>query len=158
MTTTPEAWRVERLADPEELETVAALESAAFGRPAARAGLEPALSRPAIARIYVLRTPERRVAAFCACSLVVDELHISTIAVAPECQGRGMAGHLMRHLLAEVEAEGARRATLEVRVSNTAARRLYDRLGFSVAAVRKAYYSDPIEDGLILWRGPITGS
>lgn len=152
----PEHWRVERLTDRTEFEAVAALESAAFNRPVPAASLAVALERPEIFRIYVLRLPERPVAAFCACALVVDELHISTIAVAPDCRRRGLATRLMREVLADAAADGARAATLEVRVSNAAARNLYERLGFSVAAVRRGYYAAPEEDGLILWRGPIT--
>jgi ribosomal-protein-alanine N-acetyltransferase len=51
---------------------------------------------------------------------------------------------------------GARRATLEVRRSNEPARRLYERLGFSIAGVRRAYYSHPVEDALVLWREDLT--
>jgi ribosomal-protein-alanine N-acetyltransferase len=56
-------------------------------------------------------------------------------------------------VLAEAGRLGATRATLEVRASNEDARRLYERAGFSVAAVRPRYYSNPVEDALILWRG-----
>ncbi len=59
---------------------------------------------------------------------------------------------LMQHVLAEGRRLGATRATLEVRASNAAALRLYDRLGFYLAATRRNYYSNPVEDALILWR------
>jgi [ribosomal protein S18]-alanine N-acetyltransferase len=58
----------------------------------------------------------------------------------------------MRHVLEEAVRLGARRATLEVRAGNDAARRLYERLGFYVAGRRRNYYSAPVEDALILWR------
>lgn len=151
MTPPGTGWRVDRVVDPDEIEAVAALEAEAFRRPVSRAGLDMAL-RSDVFRIYALRTPERPLAAFCSCSIVVDELHIDTVAVAPDCRRQGMATWLMEQVLAEAEAAGARRATLEVRVSNTAARQLYERLGFTVAAVRKMYYASPAEDGLILWR------
>ena len=72
----------------------------------------------------------------------------------------------MQHVLAEGRRLGATRATLEVRASNAAARGFYERLGFYVAtAVRKNYYSNPVEDALILWRetavlqaGTLTGT
>jgi ribosomal-protein-alanine N-acetyltransferase len=54
--------------------------------------------------------------------------------------------------MAVAAQEGARRATLEVRESNTAALQLYERLGFHVAARRPGYYTNPSEDALILWR------
>ena len=110
------------------------------------------LARNQFARVYVLRLPETPVAAFCACWIVVDELHINTIAVAHEHRQKGLALALMHHILGEVSGEGIRRATLEVRRSNEAARKLYARLGFAVAAVRPAYYTHPVEDALIMWR------
>jgi ribosomal-protein-alanine N-acetyltransferase len=59
---------------------------------------------------------------------------------------------LLDFVVGDAVSLGARRATLEVRQSNAAALKLYDRLGFSVAAIRRAYYADPVEDALILWR------
>jgi ribosomal-protein-alanine N-acetyltransferase len=56
----------------------------------------------------------------------------------------------MSHLLAEGAAQGARRTFLEVRRSNLPAQRLYERLGFTVSAVRRNYYSQPEEDALVL--------
>lgn len=146
------AWRVERLTDPADVDAVVTLEAAAFKRPVARDPLVRDLGRPDVARVYVLRTPDRPIAAFCACWVVLDELHINTIAVDPACRGQGMATYLMQQVLAETAAAGATRATLEVRASNAAARGLYEKLGFVVAAVRRQYYSAPEEDGLILWR------
>jgi ribosomal-protein-alanine N-acetyltransferase len=55
-------------------------------------------------------------------------------------------------VIGEAAAAGARRATLEVRRSNAPAIALYERLGFSVCAVRPGYYTGPDEDALILWR------
>ena len=104
------------------------------------------------ARVYVLRTPERRVAAFCACWWVADELHINTLAVDRDERRRGFGSMLMRHILAEAAAAGITHATLEVRRSNMPALRLYERLGFEVEAVRPKYYTEPEEDALILWR------
>jgi ribosomal-protein-alanine N-acetyltransferase len=52
-------------------------------------------------------------------------------------------------------ALGARSATLEVRRSNEDARRLYERFGFASAGVRRAYYSNPVEDALVMWRADL---
>jgi ribosomal-protein-alanine N-acetyltransferase len=84
--------------------------------------------------------------------IVADELHINNLAVRPECRGAGVGRTLLESVFHHAVALGARRATLEVRQSNAAARKLYERLGFSVAAIRKAYYDHPVEDALILWR------
>ena len=114
--------------------------------------LERELRTSDVARVYVLRLPAYRVAAFCACWLLDDELHINTIAVHPDLRRRGLATALMTRLLAIAAAEGACRAMLEVRRSNTAALRLYERMGFHVAGVRRNYYTHPDEDALLLTR------
>ncbi len=89
--------------------------------------------------------------AFCACWVIFDELHINTLAVAPDERRKGLATLLLKHVMAETSKEGARKATLEVRASNEAALVLYDRLGFRIKATRPGYYTNPDEDALILW-------
>jgi ribosomal-protein-alanine N-acetyltransferase len=143
---------VERLAGSEDLDAVMALEAASFSNPWTRDMLERELEPPTSARVYVLRLPEIRVAAFCSCWVIADELHINTIAVDVARRRQGFGRALMVHVLADVALEGVRRATLEVRRSNLAAQRLYEHLGFTTAGVRKRYYTQPEEDALILWR------
>ena len=70
----------------------------------------------------------------------------------PSAGGGGVGRALLEFVLRLGAGLGARRATLEVRRSNAAALKLYERLGFSVAGVRKNYYANPVEDALILWR------
>src|SRR5216683_3224520 len=83
---------------------------------------------------------------------VLDELHINNLAVLPAYRRAGIGSALLTHVLDEGARMGARRATLEVRRSNEAARQLYERFGFSVVGVRQGYYSNPVEDALVLWR------
>jgi [ribosomal protein S18]-alanine N-acetyltransferase len=144
--------QIERLADNEDLEAVAALEAESFTNPWTREMLERELTQSDVARVYVLRLPSTRVAAFCACWIVADELHINTLAVNPALRRQGLAKALLGHILTTTMSEGIRRATLEVRRSNEPALRLYECLGFSVMAVRSRYYTQPEEDALILWR------
>jgi ribosomal-protein-alanine N-acetyltransferase len=115
---------------------------------------EADLENSSVTRIYVIRTPEFPVAGYCAAWLLVPELHINNVAIRPECRRRGLATFLLEHVLEACVLEGATRATLEVRRSNHAARALYQGLGFRVQGVRRDYYTDPVEDGLILWREP----
>ena len=147
-----EAIVVERVTGDADLDAVAALEAACFTNPWTRDMLARELERSEVTRVYVLRLPGWRVAAFCACWIVYDELHINTIAVAADLRRRGLAARLMSHVLRDAARAGARRATLEVRRSNAAARALYERLGFTLTAVRPRYYTQPDEDALILWR------
>ncbi|MEN3339162.1 MAG: [ribosomal protein S18]-alanine N-acetyltransferase [Acidobacteriota bacterium] len=145
-------WSINRLSGEEELDRVVAIEATSFSRPWTREMLSRELRHADVTRVYVLKLADGRVVAFCACWLVMDEVHINTVAVDAPMRRRGLATALLAHVLADVIAAGARQATLEVRRSNTAALRLYERLGFVVAAVRPKYYTDPEEDGLILWR------
>ncbi len=149
---------IERLHADDDLEPVVALEAASFTNPWSQEQLARELTESSVSRLYVLRTPEQRVAAFCLCWLIVDELHVNTIAVDPAHRRRGLATELMRHAIADAVREGARRATLEVRRSNTAAIALYERLGFRTCAVRPAYYTKPDEDALVLWRDDLSAA
>lgn len=149
---------IERLRADDDLEAVVALEATSFTNPWSRELLARELAESAVSRLYVLRTPEQRVAAFCLCWLIVDELHINTIAVDPAHRRCGLATELMRHAIADAVKAGARRATLEVRRSNAAAIALYERLGFRTCAVRPAYYTRPDEDALILWQDDLSAT
>lgn len=133
-----------------DVDAILALEAESFSNPWTAESFATMLASPA-SRVFVARAVDRRVLGFCACWLFVDELHINTIAVSIDHRRRGIAAGLLRHIL---KATGATRATLEVRRSNTAAIRLYEGLGFKVAAIRERYYENPAEDGLILWLNP----
>jgi ribosomal-protein-alanine N-acetyltransferase len=146
--------RIERLSDPDaaaDIDAVAALEAASFTNPWPRDQLVWELRNSDVTRVFVLRNPRGLIVGFCLCWVIFDELHINTLAVAPELRRQGMATLLMQHVLAETAKEGARKATLEVRASNEAALALYERLGFRVTATRPGYYTNPQEDALILW-------
>jgi ribosomal-protein-alanine N-acetyltransferase len=146
-------WMIEPLREPADLEGVLEVDALSFTRPWTRAMYESEFLNRQTSRMYVLRTPARPVAGYCAAWFVVDEIHINNIAVRPELRGRGFGSALLARVLEEGRASGASRATLEVRRSNDDARRLYERFGFRVAGVRRDYYTDPTEDALVLWRG-----
>jgi ribosomal-protein-alanine N-acetyltransferase len=110
------------------------------------------LSMQPLSRSYVFRRADGEVAGFCTSWLVVDELHINTIAVRPELRGQGIGRRLLAYVLDEARAQGARRALLEVRASNAAAIKLYTAFGFTLDAVRKGYYPNPPDDALVLSR------
>jgi len=83
--------------------------------------------------------------------LVVDEAHITTVAVDPEFRRQGIARRLMVELLARAHDAGMLGATLEVRAGNEAAIGLYEALGFVRSAVRRRYYPDNKEDAVVMW-------
>ena len=145
---------VEPYAGEEDLDGILAVETASFTNPWTRAMYEWELQNRSVCHILVVRIPGCRVAGFCSFWLVVDEIHINNVAILPEHRGRGLGTRLMRRVLTEGRRLGATRATLEVRSSNEAARKFYEGLGFRATAVRKHYYTNPVEDALILWREP----
>jgi [ribosomal protein S18]-alanine N-acetyltransferase len=84
---------------------------------------------------------------------IVDEAHITLLAVHPDYRQQGLGQVLLLGLLSAAYQRGLERATLEVRVSNSSAIALYQKFGFQTAGHRRRYYSDPEEDALLLWRG-----
>jgi ribosomal-protein-alanine N-acetyltransferase len=85
----------------------------------------------------------------------VDAWHVMNIAVDPGHQRHGIATMLMEELFDLTSTDGRRGYTLEVRVSNAGAIKLYERLGFKGRGVRRGYYTDNREDALIMWKDPI---
>ncbi len=83
--------------------------------------------------------------------LVIDEAHITTVAVKPEVQRQGIGRRLVIELLSAARDQGMLCSTLEVRAGNDVAIRLYERLGFQQAAVRRKYYPDNQEDAVVMW-------
>ena len=147
--------RVERLRDPggdADIDAIVALETDSFTNPWSRDTLVWELRNSDVTLVYVLRRDDERIAAFCVCWIIFDELHINTLAVAPADRRQGYATTLLREVMKDAAAKGAQKATLEVRASNQSAFALYERLGFYVAANRPGYYTKPQEDALILWR------
>ena len=91
-------------------------------------------------------------------SRYVDAWHVMNVAVAPDHRGRGVATMLLERLF-DVTADDARRGyTLEVRVSNTTAIALYERLGFEARGMRRGYYTDNREDALVMWKESVARS
>jgi ribosomal-protein-alanine N-acetyltransferase len=145
-------WAIDLLQGDQDLEGVLEVEGESFTNPWTREMYTWELANRSVCHIFIVRTADCPVAGFCACWLVFDEIHINNVAIRPAFRSRGMGTALLQHVLDEGRRLGARRATLEVRASNTGARRLYERLGFYVAGTRRNYYTNPVEDALILWR------
>jgi [ribosomal protein S18]-alanine N-acetyltransferase len=84
---------------------------------------------------------------------ILEEAHITILAIHPDFQGQGLGKLLLCFLLKDALKRGLERATLEVKESNEVARSLYEKFGFKLAGKRKKYYQDTGEDALILWLG-----
>ena len=83
--------------------------------------------------------------------MIFDEAHIVTIAVKGDCRRRGIGTGLMSAALSLAKDLGARRATLEVRVTNTPAQNMYEMFGFEIVSIRKKFYTDTGEDAYVMW-------
>jgi ribosomal-protein-alanine N-acetyltransferase len=146
------SWHIEALTSPEQIDDVLAIEEASFTNPWTREMYLAELGNTGVSFCFLARDSDGCAVGFCSFWKVLDELHINNLAVMPDIRREGIGSLLLSHVLREGARIGAVRATLEVRRSNEPARQLYERFGFSIAGVRHGYYSNPIEDALILWR------
>jgi ribosomal-protein-alanine N-acetyltransferase len=103
---------------------------------------------------YLVARIDGRVVGYGGMWLMVDEAHITTFAVDPAWRRQGIGERLLMAMLDIAIARGAREATLEVRLSNMAARRLYEKYGLRPVGVRPRYYSDDQEDALVMTSEP----
>ena len=138
---------------PDDLEAVVAIESQSFAQPWKRQVLEDELVSPG-ALAFVLKLPEHTaqsdVAAYIFLRMIMDEVHILKLAVAPEHRRQGLAAYLVGLALTEARRAGGTRALLEVRPSNMAAIGLYTRLGFRKIGARQRYYGATGDDELVM--------
>jgi ribosomal-protein-alanine N-acetyltransferase len=143
---------IEPVTSAEQIEDVLSIEEASFTNPWTREMYLAELENRGVSFCFLARGDDGRAVGFCSVWRVVDELHINNLAVLPAFRRSGIASGLLQHVLQHGAGLGARRATLEVRQSNEAARLLYEHFGFAVAGVRRSYYTKPVEDALVLWR------
>jgi ribosomal-protein-alanine N-acetyltransferase len=102
-------------------------------------------------RAYWVATAGGAVVGYAGCMLVAGEGHVTTLGVDAAWRGRRIGARLLLRLVIEARAAGATALTLEVRVSNVTAQRLYRWFGFAPVGVRKDYYARSHEDGLVMW-------
>lgn len=102
-------------------------------------------------RAYFVARVGREIVGYAGVMISFEDSHVTTIAVDPGWQRRGIATRLMVALARESLLRGAQHMTLEVRVSNKGAQDLYRRFGFAPVGVRKNYYPETNEDALVMW-------
>lgn len=141
---------------PRHLDEVMKIEESVFPSPWSRSLYAEELSIPDT-RVYLVATEAGHLIGYIGVMLIIDEAHVTTIAVANEHQGRAIGKLLLYHGLVLAKAWGAKSATLEVRVSNQHAQALYHQFGFVPAGIRKNYYAEINEDGLVMWSYDLLG-
>lgn len=140
-----------RLADIEAVQTI---ERASFTTPWPPHAYRSELESNRLATYLVARAGDR-IVGYGGMWLMVDEAHITTFAVHPAWRRRHIGERLLLAFLDLAMARHAREATLEVRLSNLPARRLYEKYGFRPVGLRPRYYSDDGEDALIMTTEPL---
>jgi [ribosomal protein S18]-alanine N-acetyltransferase len=138
-----------------DVDEVQRVERASFSTPWPAYALRQEIETNRLARYLVLRAGGR-IVGYAGIWLMVDEAHVTTFAILPEWRRRGLGGRLMLAVVRLCEEVGARVVTLEVRLTNLAARQLYQQFGLRPVGVRPRYYSDNAEDALIMTSAPLS--
>ena len=140
----------------EDISVVIDIESVSFSTSWPANAFSNEISENKLAHYYVGRA-DGKIVAYGGIWVILEDSHITTIAVHPDYRGRGLGEQMLVHLLDEAMARGASWITLEVRESNDIAQRLYRKYGFTNVSVRRAYYSDNNENAVVMWAGNLRG-
>jgi [ribosomal protein S18]-alanine N-acetyltransferase len=135
-----------------DLNAIESIERRSYPTPWSRSMFAGELAKPASLCLGAFE--DDRLAGYLITSRYVDAWHVMNIAVNPSFRRRGIATALLERLFELTDDGGRRGYTLEVRVSNKGAIKLYERLGFTARGKRRGYYTDNREDALVMWRDP----
>jgi ribosomal-protein-alanine N-acetyltransferase len=133
-----------------DLDTVLDIEALSFPTPWSRRSFMSELTENIYAH-YIVVTDNDRVVGYSGMWVIIDEAHVTNVAIHPDQRGRNIGEFLMRDMIERAKSRGATKMTLEVRVSNSRAQRLYEKLGFVHRGTRKGYYTDSGEDAMVMW-------
>jgi ribosomal-protein-alanine N-acetyltransferase len=133
-----------------DLNAIESIEQRAYRTPWSRSMFASELAKPTSICLGAFEGSE--LVGYIVNSRYVDAWHVMNVAVDPDRQRRGIATALLEHLFDLTREDERRGYTLEVRVSNEDAIRLYEKLGFESRGLRRGYYTDNREDALIMWR------
>jgi [ribosomal protein S18]-alanine N-acetyltransferase len=139
-----------RIMREEDIEQIVAIEQVSFAIPWSKDAFYNELHKNQFATYLVVEDDEK-IIGYCGVWIVVDEAHITNIAILPDYRGRGLGEAILTKIIDLARELGAKSMTLEVRVSNSVAQNLYRKLGFENGGIRKGYYTDNQEDALVMW-------
>ncbi|MGE7604698.1 ribosomal protein S18-alanine N-acetyltransferase [Peribacillus sp. NPDC097675] len=139
-----------RMMKTEDIEQVLNVEKQSFTLPWTREAFFNELNNNEYA-VYLVIEDDGKIAGYCGAWIVIDESHITNIAILPEYRGQKLGEALLRKMIEISISMGVVRMTLEVRVSNAVAISLYEKLGFQKGGIRKRYYTDNQEDAYVMW-------
>lgn len=135
----------------EDIDRVFEIESQSFKTPWSKESFYTEVKENTLAT-YLVLTLDETVIGFGGMWLIMDEIHITNVAVAPEHRGQGYSKTLITDMIRYAKEKGFQHMTLEVRVSNAVAIALYEKFGFEGAGIRPKYYVDTGEDALVMWK------
>ena len=137
-----------------DLNAIEKIERASYRTPWSRSMFAGELAKPSSISLGAFDPETHELLGFLIISRYVDAWHVMNLAVAPKHRRKRIAATLLQRLFELTAGEGRRGYTLEVRVSNDVAIKLYEEAGFKARGVRRGYYTDNREDALIMWRDP----
>jgi ribosomal-protein-alanine N-acetyltransferase len=138
-----------------DLSAIEEIERASYPTPWSRSMFAGELAKPSSICLGALDAETGALAGYLIISRYVDAWHVMNLAVADDYRRRGIATRMMERLFELTAGDGRRGYTLEVRISNDAAIKLYESLGFRARGIRRGYYTDNREDALIMWKDPV---
>ncbi len=136
---------------PRDIEAVMEVEHRCFSVPWAKDAFLLEIEKNRFAR-YLVAELDGLVIGYGGLWMIIDEAHITNIAIHPDYRGNGYGNKIVQGLIDIVRKEGIIKLTLEVRRSNIVAQELYKKFGFIAAGVRPGYYQDNQEDAIIMWK------
>jgi ribosomal-protein-alanine N-acetyltransferase len=137
-----------------DLTAIEKIERASYRTPWSRSMFAGELAKPSSISLGAFEPETGELLGYLIISRYVDAWHVMNLAVAPKHRRKRIASGLLERLFELTGAEGRRGYTLEVRVSNDVAIKLYEQAGFKARGIRRGYYTDNREDALIMWRDP----
>ncbi len=133
----------------EDIEQVIAIDRVSFSLPWPERSFRFELTDNPASRCWVSEV-DGKIVGLIVVWLIVDEVHVATIATHPEFRRQGIAKNLLSHALQHMSTEGAQSCFLEVRASNLAAQEMYRKFGYEESGVRRRYYRDNDEDAILM--------
>jgi ribosomal-protein-alanine N-acetyltransferase len=153
MSTTASKVEIRRL-ELRDLNAIERIERDSYPTPWSRSMFAGELAKPSSLSLGAFDPETGDLLGYLIISRYVDAWHVMNLAVAPGYRRRRIASSLLDRLFELTSGEDRRGYTLEVRVSNDVAIRLYEQAGFRARGIRRGYYTDNREDALIMWRDP----
>jgi [ribosomal protein S18]-alanine N-acetyltransferase len=138
-----------------DLSAIEEIERSSYPTPWSRSMFAGELAKPSSVCLGAFDSESGALVGYLIISRYVDAWHVMNLAVAPVRRRRGVASALLERLFEVTAGQGRRGYTLEVRVSNDGAIKLYERAGFRARGIRRGYYTDNREDALIMWKDPV---